>query len=246
MGDGPAGAVGLVMAGGRGERMAASGVSMPKALVDVAGRPLIERSLRWLLHGGLRRLAVSVPAEGAVRVWCEVDGVALVAGLGADLEVLVEPRPLGNAGAVGSLVAGHQPVLLCFADNVTQLSPRALLGRHDSSGADLTLATHVEPFRVPYGEVAVVDGCVVDYREKPAHPVLVSSGVAVLSARAAALVPTDRPSGMVDLFRLVAARGWTVAAHEHEAAWVDVNYRSQLERAEEIVRSAPEVFGPAV
>jgi NDP-sugar pyrophosphorylase family protein len=85
---------------------------------------------------------------------------------------------------------------------------------------------------------------VTAYEEKPEDRVLVSSGVSVLGPDALALLPGDRPSGLVNLFHALAASGHRVRGHVHAAPWIDVNDSAAVARAEALVRANPESFAP--
>jgi len=83
---------------------------------------------------------------------------------------------------------------------------------------------------------------VVAYEEKPELAVTIGSGVAVLAPQATALLPDDRPTGIADLVNELLRRGLPVAAHRHDAAWVDVNDSGSLARAADLVEQHPEAF----
>jgi NDP-sugar pyrophosphorylase family protein len=234
------------MAGGGGERMRASGVELPKPLVPVAGVPLIEWNLRALLLHGLDQVVVAVPGgESAIGDYARERLAPVAAAAGAGLRVLTEATPLGNIGCAGML-RDEGDVLVVFADNVTALDLRALLDHHLASGAAMTLASHDEPFQLPYGRIELAGGDqVVAYTEKPELAVTVSSGTAVLSPDATALVPTDAPTGMADLARELLEAGLPVRAFRHQAPWVDVNDAAAVPRAERLIEQHAAAFASA-
>jgi NDP-sugar pyrophosphorylase family protein len=232
------------MAGGRGERMRASGVELPKPLVPVAGVPLIDWNLRALLRRGFDDIIVAVPPEPAsVAEYVERRLQPAAAAAGARLRLLRETSPLGNIGCAGAL-HGQGDVLVVYADNVTALDLGELVEHHRAARAALTLAVHDEPFRLPYGRLALEGERVVAYDEKPEVAVAIASGVAVLGPDATAALPGDRPTGIADLANELLGRGLPVAAHRHDAAWVDVNDASALPRAAALVERHPDAFAP--
>lgn len=238
--------VALVMAGGTGERMRRTLGPIPKPLVPVRGTPLLEWNLLVLLAHGFRSLAVSVPAaDPRVELFVRSRGEAVAAAAGAGLEVLREEEPRGNVGCAAALHGRADPVLLVFADNLTALDLGALVKEHLRSGAALTLATHEESIRSPFGEVRVEDGRVTAYDEKPARRVLISSGVAVLGAPALAAIPARGTMGISALARRVMERGEPVREHRHAAPWVDVNDAEALERAQRMVEEHAHLFPAA-
>ncbi|MGH7515107.1 MAG: nucleotidyltransferase family protein [Gemmatimonadales bacterium] len=235
----------LIMAGGRGERMRAGGRTTPKPLVPIGGIPLLERNVLSLLHSGFQDLVVAVPSEAPqiaqfVRGRCQ----ALAAGLGARLELFQETTPLGNIGAAAVIERGNDDVLVVYADNLTALDLNALVRHHRDSDSCLTAAVHVEPTRIPYGEVELTEGLVTAYREKPEREVVIASGLYVLRADAIAQLPQGRPRGASWLVNRLLEAGLRVAAFPHDAAWIDVNDEAGVERAERLVAVDPAVFDP--
>jgi len=230
------------MAGGRGERMRASGIDVPKPLVPVGGSPLIDWNVRALLHWGFDDIVVAVPsAPGALGEHVEQRLEPMAAAARARLRLLREETPLGNIGCAGTL-RGEGDVLVVYSDNITALDLRELLAQHRRARAALTLAAHDEPLRVPWGRLEMRDGMVVAYEEKPELAVTIGSGVAVLGPEATAILPDDRPTGIADLVNELLRRGLPVASHRHDAAWVDVNDSGALSRAAELIEQHTEAF----
>jgi NDP-sugar pyrophosphorylase family protein len=225
----------LLMAGGRGQRMRATGATTPKPLIPIGGVPLLERNLGALLASGFRDIVVAVPGHTPeigqfARARCRT----LADASQAQLEVFEECQPLGNIGAAAELNLRHADLLVCYADNLTTLDLAALVRHHSESGAALTSAVHYERFAIPYGEVEIKEGRIVAYREKPERRIPVSSGVFVLSAGAIAhLQPGERCEVSTLVNRLLAGEV-PVAAFLHEALWMDINDSASVARAERL------------
>ena len=229
--------------------MRASGAARPKPLVEVAGATLLERNLFHVLGAGLTDVVVSVPGGIAeVGDHARARGAQLVESAGGRFEVFVEPVPLGNIGCAAAFDGRADAVLVVYADNLTTLDLGAVLDHHKRSGAALTLAAHVHPYRLPYGQLEVGDGEIVGYLEKPVWRPLVCSAVSVLGATALRALsglagnPPGSAVGLVELFHAVRAAGAKVAAFEHAAAWIDVNEASTVPSAEALVAAHPEHF----
>ena len=235
--------VALVMAGGRGDRMRASGGRLPKPLMRVHGVPLLERNITRLLASGFREIVVSVSADcPEIAQFVETRGRALARVAGAGVSVLEEPEPLGNIGAAGRLSSRSCEVLVVYADNLTALDLTGVVNHHRALGAAMTTAVHEEAIRLPYGEVAVLDGRLVEYREKPVHRALVSSGVYVLGERALRAIPPRGRTEVSWLVNRLLGEGAVVGAFTHDAPWVDVNDLEALERAERLVATHRPAF----
>ncbi|HEU4557807.1 MAG TPA: sugar phosphate nucleotidyltransferase [Longimicrobium sp.] len=233
----------LVMAGGRSQRMRATRGPEHKALVPVLGVPLLERNLCALLSAGFSDLAVVVGAdEPELEAYVSSRGVLLARARGATLQCLREAAPLGTLGAAGLLRDRPGPVLVVNVDNLTAIDLAALVAHHLAERAEMTVATHHEAFRIPFGELHVRDGVVTGYREKPALPVRISSGTYVVSREVCAAIEPGRRTDTPALCMRLVERGARVAAYEHARPWIDVNDAESLVRAEELVRAHPEAF----
>jgi mannose-1-phosphate guanylyltransferase len=238
----PASVRGIVMAGGRSERMRATNGPQHKALTDVAGRSLLERNLTTLFVSGIDDVVVVCGSEPAIREYVNGRGAILARQFNARLELYVEVVPLGNIGVVGELCDGVRDMLVIYVDNLTSIDVPALLARHREASAAMTIATHLWSLRNPFGELEIVGGYIRSYREKPIRKVSISSGTCVIGPAAASLIPVQRQFGAAQLFDAVVARGLPVAAYVHDELWIDVNDADALREAEAIVRANPERF----
>jgi NDP-sugar pyrophosphorylase family protein len=214
----------IIMAGGRSQRMRASGEPRHKALLPVNGVSLFERNVRRLVECGFRDLAVALSAaEPELAAYCDRVVEPFVRANGGTLTTVLEHSPLGTIGAVREVELVSDGLLVVNVDNLTSLDLRAFVKQHALRRAAMTIATHRQTFRIPFGELRIADGDVREYREKPAIEVQVSSGTYVLSPAAIALIAPGESIGVPELFERVKARGMRVAPFEHDERWIDVN-----------------------
>ena len=233
----------LIMAGGSGERMRASGSAIPKPLVEVMGVSLLERNLHQVFAAGFHDVCVSVSnAIPEIGQFVRTRGLQIARAWGATVTLFEEQQPLGNIGCAGRLQGAASHVLVVYADNLTAIDLARLLSEHQDSGAALTLAVHDEPFRLPFGQVYEVGDRIVDYVEKPEHRFAVCSAVSALSDLALRSLPADRPTSISELARGLIAAGAYVRSFRHSAPWIDVNDRSAVARAEALIAAHPDAF----
>jgi NDP-mannose synthase len=226
----------LIMAGGRSSRMRASLSRQHKALVKVMGVSMLERNILTLLSHNVRQIFLAIgAAERSVLAFARGRGQRVARAGGADLKVLIEKHPLGTIGAARVVGNGSDDLLVVNVDNLTSLDLSALLEHHRASKAVLTVATHTEPFQIPFGQVSIKDGEIVDYFEKPILPVLLCSGTYVLSRTARLSIPSGRPLGAPQLVQILVRAKCKVSAFSHSSLWIDVNDSSSLEKAEELM-----------
>jgi NDP-sugar pyrophosphorylase family protein len=233
----------LIMAGGSGERMRASGSAVPKPLVEVMGTSLLERNLHQVFAAGFDDVCVSMStAIPEVGQFLRTRGLQIARRWGATLTLLEEQQPLGNIGCAGRLQGAADHVLVVYADNLTAIDLARLLSEHLDSGAALTLAVHDEPFRLPFGQVYEAGDRIVNYVEKPEHRFAVCSAVSALSDVALRGLPADRPTSISELARELIAAGAYVRSFRHTAPWIDVNDLAAVARAEALIAAHQDAF----
>ena len=177
--------VALIMAGGRSERMRATLGCQHKALVRVLGVCMLERNICKLLSFGFREIVVAISSkEPEVEDYIQNRGRALVAARGASLDTLKEKEPLGTIGIARELNDRSDALLIVNVDNLTALNLKSLVAHHRECGTAFTIATHLEPFRIPFGEVKVESGYITAYLEKPTRDIRISSGTYVIGPEA--------------------------------------------------------------
>lgn len=227
---------GLVMAGGRSERMRRSGNSCHKALRQVRGVSLLERNIRYLLEAGIDRIFVSTnQTEHAVVSFIQREATKLVSSVGGSISCLIEHEPLGTIGIAHRLTHEEGPIVVLNVDNLTAIDLTQMISTLEASDAAICIATHLEEFQVPLGQVVCCDGEILEYREKPKLPVRISSGAYVLTSRVCNWISAGRRTDIPELIPMAHARGERVVAHEHDAPWIDINDSETLLRAERLV-----------
>lgn len=221
----------LIMAGGRGQRLGSITEEVPKPMLPVAGRPLLERIVLHLVGHGLRRIFLSVNYLADVIHDHFGDG----SDFGCRIEYIEEDEPLGTAGSLALLrdVAGvpSAPVLVMNGDVVTQFSVGDLLDDHVSTGAAATVAAHEHLYQVPYGVLDLTaDGRVSQIIEKPRASWHVNAGIYVLDPDVFADLRLE-PADMTEMLTDLLARGRPVGVWLLDGDWIDVGHPSQLRAA---------------
>jgi mannose-1-phosphate guanylyltransferase len=230
-----------IMVGGRGERLRPFTERVPKALVPLGGRPIVEILLGQLAAAGFLRVDLCVGHMGHLIEERLGDGSAL----GLRLEYRREQRPLGTVGALEAL-PGLDPgdsILALNGDILTDLDFGAVLDAHREAGADATLCAVRRSIGPELGVVeATEDGRLADYREKPQEDLLVSIGVNAIRASAlAAIRPGERIDAPAFMLRLrdVGAR---VDCRVVDAYWRDLGRIEDCRAAEAALAAEPDRF----
>jgi len=218
----------VIMAGGKGTRLRPYTEHVPKPMVKVAGRPMLERLVLHLVGSGVREIFLSVNYLSNVVEDHFGDG----SDFGCSITYLREERPLGSGGALSLVPKGlTDPLLVMNGDLVTQIDIGRFLDFHTCGQFAATMGLHGHAVELPYG-VADVDGTkLIGLREKPTERFLVNAGLYVLSPDVLRYVPSGEEYRITDLFRACMDDGLSVGAYFIEDDWMDVGRPTDLRRA---------------
>ena len=223
----------ILLAGGKAERLGEAARGRPKALVEVAGRPLAAYQVEMLAAAGVDRVLVSCAADQE-----ELFPEALE-GLGPEIVTVGETEPLGRGGGArlaASARREHGPLYVLNGDELIDVDLAALLEAHGEHGGAATIV--VAPLPTGFGVVEVADNDrVLGFDESPKLPHWVHAGVHVLEDEAIERLP-ERGDHERTTFPQLAAEG-KLFAYRHEGFWLTVNTPKDLRVADEHLRAHP-------
>lgn len=215
----------LVMAGGRGSRLGELTTTLPKPLISVRGKPMIEHVVSAIETVGTTDIYVSVHylAE-QIEAWC--------AGRlsKARLHVIREEQPYGTAGALAMLPADVEGnVLVSNADLMTSVDLNAFFSFHEHSSADGTIAVAQHEVQIPFGVVRVDDdGRFLSIDEKPKLINFVAAGMYILGPEVRSLVTAGRRTEMPELLDKARRSGLSIGVFPIHEYWRDVGRPDDL------------------
>jgi dTDP-glucose pyrophosphorylase len=227
----------VLMAGGLGTRLRPLTETIPKPLLPVSGKPILETILESFVEQGFRRFFVSVNymAESVRKYFG--DGAAW----GVKIHYLFEKKRLGTAGALSLLPERPtEPFLVMNGDLLTRVRFDNMLHFHTEHGASATMAVREYDFQVPYGVVRLDSSSITAIDEKPVHRFFVNAGIYALSPEVLDLVPPDEFFDMPTLFQRVMANGRRSSAYPIHEYWLDVGRIEEFERAQKEWSVLPE------
>jgi NDP-sugar pyrophosphorylase family protein len=224
----------IILAGGQAERLGDAAGGRPKALVEVAGRPLAAYQVGRLAAAGVTRVIFACAAgQGDLFV-------GELAGLGAEIVAAEEPERLGRGGGIKFAAALRQTSGDVFAlngDELLDVDFGGLLARHRQAGGLATIAV-AQP-KSQFGVVTVDDQDVVrGFEEAGRVPYWVNCGQYVLTDEAIERFP-DRGDHESTTFPELAAEG-RLHAFRHDGLWLTVNTPKELRAARDHVAAHPE------
>jgi NDP-mannose synthase len=229
----------VILAGGLGMRLRPYTTILPKPLVPVGDRPILEHIIRRLAACGVTSVDVCVGHLGElIRVYFSQQDK-----LPVDLELRWhwEDEPLGTAGALGTVAGLDETFIAMNGDVLTTLDYRELIDYHRAHDAVLTVATQAKRVDIDLGVIVNDGGLITDYREKPSLHYEVSMGIYVYEPRVLEFLP-DGICQFPDLVLKLLEAGERVAAFPNDAEWYDIGTTREYERALEALELRPSAF----
>lgn len=223
----------FLMAGGFGTRLHPMTRGLPKPLLKIGKKPLLEHILDSLIAQGLHRFFISLHyMPEMIRAYFG-DGERW----GVDIRYIQEDAPLGTAGALSLLPHAEidTPLLMLNGDLLTTVDYGELLEFHTAYDSAATLCVTRYEHRVPYGVVISDDHVVRSIEEKPAHEWFINAGIYVLSPDVVNRVPFARRLDMPELISHEIACGSGVNAFPLREYWLDVGRMAEFEKAQQDV-----------
>jgi NDP-sugar pyrophosphorylase family protein len=224
----------VILAGGEGTRLRPYTTVLPKPLMPIGDRPVLDIVVRQLKAHGFERITM---ATGYLAELIEAffrDGEAY----GIPIDYYREQQPLGTVGAL-ALIEGlaDEHVLVMNGDVLTDIDYGALLERHSTDGAAATIATKERQVQISLGVLRFGEKddptLLTGYDEKPSIDYTASMGVYCFAPRALSHIDAGERLDFPDLVLRLIAAGETVRAWPSEDYWLDIGRHDDYEQAQE-------------
>ncbi len=221
----------VIMAGGMGRRLAPLTDDLPKPMLPVGGRPLLERIVAQLKGAGISQLNITTHYKPEKIVEHFGTGSAF----GVSINYVNEDRPLGTGGALRLVEREDGPILVVNGDVLTGIDFQRMHDYHTESGACMTVAVNLHAIEVPYGVVDCVGSAITGIREKPLLKVFVNAGVYLLEPSIYEFIPENERFNMTELIERLVAAGRPVVSFPIREYWMDIGQHNDYARAQQDV-----------
>jgi len=219
----------IIMAGGKGTRLKPLTDNLPKPMVKVAGRPILEHIILHLAGSNIRDIYISINYLGDMIEDYFKDGSTY----GVRIHYIRETIPLGTAGALKLLPPLDAAAIVMNGDLVTQFDVERMLDYHKQGDYKLTIGAHDYRVDIPYGVIGWNDkqNSVTDIVEKPEEHFLVNGGIYIVEPELFELIEPDQNVPITELINRCIEKKIKVGAHLVEGDWIDVGHHKQLAAA---------------
>ncbi|MCE5325603.1 MAG: nucleotidyltransferase family protein [Planctomycetaceae bacterium] len=225
----------VILAGGKGTRLAPYTTVIPKPLVPVGDMAVMEIVVNQLARAGCTRVTVAVSHLAQLIQAYFGDG----SKWGLAIDYSVEDQPLSTIGPLRLIDNLPENFLVMNGDVLTDLDLAGFFAAHVSSKAQATIATYRRDVKVDFGVLeSARDGRLTRFAEKPIEHFHVSMGVYAFSRAILELVPSGKPYGFDQLMLDMIAAGRDVRCRRHDGYWLDIgrpdDYQAACEQFEKM------------
>ncbi len=220
----------VIQAGGQGTRLRPYTLILPKPMMPLGGKPVIEVLLKWLRRNGVTDAYVTTGYLGhLIRALC---------GDGRQWDLSIryseEPEPLGTVGALNLLEPQLDDTFLVLnGDLITDLDLHAFRAFHRQHGGKLTVAVTSKVVQVDLGVLDTEDDRVTGFHEKPSLRYTVSMGIYCMEPEIIDFIPQGVPFGFDDLMHALLEAGEAVHVFHHDGMWMDIGRPEDFQAAQQ-------------
>jgi len=219
----------VIMSGGRGQRLQPLTDSIPKPLLKVGGKAIIEHNLDRLAIFGIDDFWISLRYLG--------EQIESHLGNGdeknVNIEYIWESEPLGTIGAVSRINNfQHDYVLVTNSDLLTNIDYEKFFLEFLNNDADLAVLTIPYQINIPYAVLETKNGIVKSLKEKPTYTYYSNGGIYLIKKNVLKLIPKNTFYNSTDLMELLISKNYKVISYPFSGYWLDIGKHEDFERAQ--------------
>lgn len=231
----------VVLAGGKGRRLAPYTRIIPKPLMPIGDKPILEILLRQMKRAGIKDVTLTVGYLADLMKLFFQDG----SRLGMKISYSYETKPLGTSGPIANVDGLKDTFLVTNGDVLTTLDFADLICYHREQGAIATIASHKRKIDINLGVIEVdKENRIIGYKEKPSIDYLVSMGLYVFEPRVLQYIPKGEYLDLPDLVLRLIAAGEKVCGYVYKGYWEDLGRPDDYERASSDFETMRDQFLP--
>jgi NDP-sugar pyrophosphorylase family protein len=218
----------VVLAGGKGTRLAPYTHILPKPLMPIGDMPILEVLLRQMKRAGVDQVVLTVGHLAQLLQAFFLDGEQW----GLNICYSYEDQPLGTAGPLSLIEGLDEPFLVSNGDVLTTLDLGELIAYHRQHGGIATIAAHRRLVHIDLGVIQWNGGNTIrGYIEKPVYDYTVSMGIYVFEPRVLDYIPPNQYLDFPDLVLKLIAAGEKVVGYTFDGYWKDLGRPDDYEEA---------------
>lgn len=227
----------IILAGGRGKRLAPHTAILPKPLIPIDDKPILEVVISQLAYYGFSNIVLAVGYQAELIEAYFGDG----GKWGVEISYSKEEIPLGTAGPISLISELDETFLLLNSDILTDLDFKTLVYYHKKKGGIATIALYHKQVKLELGIVeADDDGVISNYIEKPSLPYEVSMGIYAFEPNIKDYI--KEKMDIPDLINLLISSNERIYGYRHKGIWLDIGNVTDHQEAVRLFSQNPERF----
>jgi dTDP-glucose pyrophosphorylase len=219
----------VIMAGGKGTRLEPVTKVLPKPLIPINGKPIIQIIMDEFNKFGMKEFTITLNDKGKM-----IKAYFYDHDLDYNIRYTEEDIPLGTAGAL-RLLPEHLdgPIMVTNCDIIIKSDYQSLYKFHYQRKNALTLVGSMQHYTIPYGICEIENGGdLLSIHEKPQYDFLTNTGLYIIEREAIELIPKDKYFDMTDLISLLKEQGFCVGVYPvSEKSWIDIGQWEEYRKA---------------
>lgn len=218
----------LLMAGGFGKRLEPLTKKVPKPMIKITDKSLLEITLERLVDSGFFNFFISTHYKSEIITKYFGDG----SKWGVNITYIKEKKPLGTAGSI-SLISKklNKPLLVVNSDLVTKANFKDIIKFHSKKKSAATLCVRKYDFQLPYGVIETKNGNATKITEKPLQKFFVNAGIYILNHNVLKTLKVNKKIHMTDLLSNIIKNNMKVSIYPIYEYWIDVGKIENLKKA---------------
>lgn len=224
----------VLMVGGLGSRLRPLTNDIPKPMLKVGDKPILERIIMDFVKHGFRNFILSVNYKAEIIVDYFGDG----SNFGVSIEYVYENKRMGTAGSLSFMKEKlREPFFVMNGDILTEANFRAIMEFHEAHGATATMGLREYDIQLPYGVITMDKfNNITNLEEKPIMTFFVNGGIYIIDPKALEHIVDDEFLDMPTLFETLISIKEKVISYTIHEYWLDIGNRGDFDRAQQKYR----------
>lgn len=219
----------VILAGGLGTRLQPYTTFLPKPMLPLGEKPILEHLIEWTQKNGVKSIVLCVSyLRKTIEDYFE-DGKRF----GVNIEYAVSNKPLATAGQLKTAEEFIDDTFVCmYGDSIFDFNLRSMIKHHKQKKSFVTMNLYEYKTNLPYGVIETTKtGKVVAWNEKPEITANVNTGCYVMEPEIMELIPKNVPYGMDDVIRKAMAKNKLVSSVVSKKGFLDIGNKTTYRKA---------------
>jgi len=218
----------VIMAGGLGSRLYPLTKDIPKPMIEISGKPILEIIINKFANEGFKNIFLCVNYKSEIIKDYFKDGT----NFGVNISYIEEDKRLGTAGALSLIKERfNSPIIVTNGDILSRINFSQFVNHHIRQKAKASVAVREYSYEVPFGVIENEDGFIKNISEKPTQHFFVNAGIYILEPELIKMIPKNEFYDMPSLINKLVKENEQVASYLIREYWLDIGRNSELEKA---------------